>query len=80
MIPLSDRLIRPIYERFNPSVQEANMVQKGHEDMPLRRRVLLGKYFLLASLPTHAVEHPQLTNLALLGRFLHAKVDILLGI
>jgi hypothetical protein len=53
------------------------MVQKRREDTPLRRRVLTGKYFLLASLLNHVVEHPQFTNLPLLGRFLHAKVDTL---
>ena len=56
------------------------MVQKRREDTPLCRRVLTGKYFLLASLLNYAVEHPQLTNLPLLGLFLHAKIDTLIRI
>jgi hypothetical protein len=55
--PLSDRLIRPIDARFDPSVREASMIQKRREDTPLSRRVLTGKYFLLASLLNPAGEH-----------------------
>jgi hypothetical protein len=52
------------------------MVQKSRKDMPLHRRFLTGKYFLLASLLNQAIEHPQVTNVFLLDGFLHAKVVI----
>jgi hypothetical protein len=41
----------------------------------LRRRVLTRKYFMLANLLSHVFEYLQLTNVPLLGRFLHAKID-----
>ena len=50
---------------------------KSFEDTLLRRRVLTGKYFLLANFLTRAVEHPQLISSPLLDRFLYAKVDTL---
>jgi hypothetical protein len=38
---------------------------------------LHARIFFLACLLNHAAEHPQITNVPLLGRFLHAKIDTL---
>jgi hypothetical protein len=57
MIPVSDRFVGSVNERFNSTVSETSMVQKRCEGMSLSRRVPERKYFLLASLLNHAVEH-----------------------
>ena len=62
MEPLSDRLVRPINERFDSAVRQASVIQKRREDTPLGRRVLTRKYFLLACLLDHAVEHLLITQ------------------
>jgi hypothetical protein len=40
MEPLSDRLVRPIHERFDLPAREANVIQKRREDTPAVRSVL----------------------------------------
>jgi hypothetical protein len=60
--PLSDRLVRPLDERFDPAVRQPCVLQKCREDTPPRRCVFTGKYFLLVSLLDHAVEHSRVTN------------------
>jgi hypothetical protein len=57
MKPLSDCLVGALNEWFDLAVREVSMIQKSCEDTPLRRRVLTGKYFLLARLFPYAVEH-----------------------
>jgi hypothetical protein len=49
--PLSDRVVRPIDERFDPAVREASVIQKRCEDTPFCRRALTREYFLLACFP-----------------------------
>jgi len=76
MKPLSDRLTRPIHKRFDPSIREANMAQKRHEDMPLCRRVTgnISCWRAFSTMRSSIVEapiHPYP------GRFRHAKVDTL---
>ncbi|ELY86440.1 hypothetical protein C484_18377 [Natrialba taiwanensis DSM 12281] len=51
--PLSDRLIGPINERFNPSVRKASMIQKCCEDTPPCRRVFSRRYPTLLGFPNY---------------------------
>ena len=57
MIPLPNRLIRPINERFDLPVREASVIQECGEDTLFGGGVLTAKYFPLAGSFDHAVEH-----------------------
>ncbi|QZA89092.1 hypothetical protein K0C01_02755 [Salinarchaeum sp. IM2453] len=50
MILVVDGDVTYVYERFDPPERQPGVIQKTSEDTLLGRRVLAGKYFLLARL------------------------------
>ena len=55
--PVPDRFVTTAHERLDCSVREASMGQKRSQHPLFGRGVFTRKYFLLAGLLHHAVEH-----------------------
>ena len=50
MVPVVDDDVTYVYEQFDPPERQPGVIQKTSKDTLLGRRVLAGKYFLLARL------------------------------